>query len=266
MSKAGVNVPEPISDLLYCISNGMRRSILSSLAKNQETSFSDLMRSCGLSPKYDPTGTFTYHLSELDKINALEKTDKGYRLTKIGRRMYEIVRLLERESHFLHERREEGGERTLVEKTVVVRRAFKEDNADIAYLVASYYYETASLHYQVPKDYFERRKRETDFTLGITGRNLVYVAEERGEVAGICWWMMIEKENVKGGVDKEAFLEHLYVKQGHDCNKISVELMKVTIPVLLEEEKVTIINVLCNKDESLKEDFYAKFDIKEPVI
>ena len=81
---------------------------------------------------------------------------------------------------------------------------------------------------------------------------------------GVCWWMIIEKENIGGGVDKEAFLEHLYVKSGHDYGRISEQLMEATIPILLEEEKVTILNVWYSKDEPLKEDFYAKFDIKQP--
>jgi len=75
---------------------------------------------------------------------------------------------------------------------------------------------------------------------------------------------LIEKENTVGGADKEAFLEHLYVKAGSDFARISEQLMKATVPVLLGEEKVTILNVWCDKDEALKEDFYAKFDIRQP--
>lgn len=146
----------------------------------------------------------------------------------------------------------------------VIRRASGEDNPAVADLVASFYYESASHHYEVPKDYFERRKNETDFTLGITGRNIVFLAQEKGEDIGICWWMVIEKENVEGGVDKEAFLEHLYVKSGHDYESIAKQLMKASIQILLEDEKVTFLNVLYNTDEPFRKKFYAEFDIKKP--
>lgn len=242
----------------------MRRSILCSLEQQQEQSFSELMRSCGLNTRYDSTGTFNYHLSELDKVGAIEKTDSGYNLTRMGRRIYEIVRLLELESRFLHRREAEGGEKTMVDKGIVIRKASRKDNPVVANLIALDYYEGASSSYEVPIEYFEYRKRSIDSTLGITGRNMVFLAEENGEEVGVCWWMIIEKENVKGGVDKEAFLEHLYVRQGHDIVTISEQLMRTTIPILLEDERVTILNVWYSKDESLTEDFYAKFDIKEP--
>ena len=88
MRDAGVNVSEPISWLLYCISNSVRRSMLSSLARYQGLFFSELMKYCGLGPKYNTTGTFTHHLSELGKICALRKTDAGYSLTEQGRRKW----------------------------------------------------------------------------------------------------------------------------------------------------------------------------------
>jgi len=254
---------EPVSEFLYYISNNMRRLILRSLAQQQELSFSKLMRSCGLSTRYDTTGNFNYHLSELEKVGALRKTETGYMLTRTGRRMYEIVRLLELESRFLHKRQEKEGDKMSVKDGIVVRRAYKEDNPEVAKLVASDLYEGASLQYEVPKEYFEFRQRSTDFTLGITGCSLVFLAEEKGEAVGICWWTLIEKENVKGGFDKEAFLEHLYVKQGHDCEKISEQLMRTAVPYLLKDERVTILNVWYNKDEPLGEEFYAKFNIKE---
>lgn len=257
-----INISGSIGDILYCISNGMRRSILNSLAKNQGLSFSELMARCGLSPKYDTTGTFSYHLSELGKIGALRKDEGGYRLTRMGNRIHEIVRLLELESRFLEGNK--GGEKAIMGNGAVVRRASGEDNSAVADLVASFYYESASRHYEVPKDYFERRKAETDFTLGITGRNIVFLAKEKGKDIGICWWMVIEKENVEGGVDKEAFLENLYVKSGHDYENIAGQLMKASIPILLEDEKVTFLNVEYNTDEPFSKEFYAKFDIKEP--
>lgn len=76
------NITGSISDILYCISNGMRRSILNSLAEHQGLSFSELMDRCGLNPKYDTTGTFTYHLSELNRIGVLRKDESGYRRPK----------------------------------------------------------------------------------------------------------------------------------------------------------------------------------------
>jgi hypothetical protein len=53
-------------------------------------SFSELMARCGLSPKYDTTGMFTYHLSELSKIGALKKDESGYRLTRMGNRIERV--------------------------------------------------------------------------------------------------------------------------------------------------------------------------------
>jgi len=253
---------ESIGGILYCISNGMRRSILNSLINHRGLSFSELMARCGLSPKHDTTGTFTYHLSELGKIGALRKDESGYHLTRMGNRIHEIVSLLERESHFLEESK--GGEKNIMGNGAAIRRASGEDNPSVADLVASFYFESASCHYEVPKDYFERRKNETDFTLGITGRNVVFLAREKREDIGICWWMVIEKENVEGGIDKEAFLEHLYVKSGHDQERIAEQLMKASIPILLEDEKVTFLNVEYNTDEPFSKEFYAKFDIKEP--
>ena len=253
-----------MGDILYCISNGMRRSILNSLVNHQGLSFSKLMARCGLSPKYDTTGTFTYHLSELNKIGVLERCESGYRLTRMGNRIYEIVRLLERESRFLEESKGKRGEKAMVGNGAVIRRASGKDKPMVADLVASFYYESASRHYEVPKDYFERRKGETDFTLGITGRNIVFLAQEKGEDIGVCWWMMIEKENIEGGVDKEAFLEHLYVKSGHDYEVIAEQLMKASIPILLHDEKVTFLNVWYNEDEPLSKEFYERFDIEKP--
>jgi len=255
---------ESIGGILYCISNGMRRKILNSLVNRQSTSFSELMEQCGLSPKYDTTGTFTYHLSELGKIGAIEKDESGYRLTRMGNRIHEIVHLLERESRFLKESKVKGGEKVMAGNGVVIRKATGEDKPAVADLVATYYYEMASRHYEVPKDYYEHTKNETDFTLGITGRNIVFLAQEEGEDIGVCWWMVIEKENVEGGVYKEAFLEHLYVKSGHDYEGIAERMMKASIPILLQDEKVTFLNVWYNEDEPLSKEFYVKFDIKKP--
>ena len=265
MGRTDVRVSEPISDLLYCISNSMRRSMLGSLVEYNELSFSELKRHCGLASKYDTTGTFTYHLSELNRVGALTRTGNAYRVTEMGRRMYGIVRLLEHQSRFLREREERGGENTMVKKDeMVVKSASKKDNPKVAELIASYYYEEASRDYEVPKEYFEYRKRSIDFTLGITGRNLVYIAEEKDKAVGVCWWSIIEKENSVGGVDKEAFLEHLYVRPGHDIEGISEQLMKSTLQILLDEERITILNVWYDMDEPLKESFYAKFDMRQP--
>jgi len=92
----GKNVSKSTSNLLYCISNDMRRSILNSFTRHQQLTFSELMNQCGLTPKYDTTGSFNYHLSELIRIGVLSKADGGYRLTRIGRRIHRIVRLLQR--------------------------------------------------------------------------------------------------------------------------------------------------------------------------
>jgi translation elongation factor EF-Ts len=74
---------------------------------------------------------------------------------------------------------------------------------------------------------------------------------------------VIEKEKVEGGVDKEAFLEHLYVKAGYDYEGITEQLMRASIPILLQDEKVTFLNVEYNEDEPLSKEFLCKVRYKE---
>lgn len=249
--------------LLNCISNGMRRLMILSLAGHERLSFSQLMRLCGLSPRYDTTGTFVYHLSQLTRIGFVGKVDDAYSLTPIGKRVHRIVRLLEAEARMLDTRERTVGARAMAEGGVLVRQALAEDNPAVAELVASEYFEEASRRFEVPRDYYERRKRETDFTLGMSGRNLVFLAQRDGEAVGVCWWMLIEREAVGGSIHKEAFLEHLYVRPGPDHGAVAERLVKASIHTLLDDEKTTILNVWHSKDDPLSKEFYAKFDIGE---
>jgi len=252
--------------LLNCISNSMRRLMILSLAGHEQLSFSQLMRLCGLSPRYDTTGTFVYHLSQLTRIGVVSKVGDAYSLTPVGKRVHRIVGLLERESRFLDKRERMVGAKIKAEGGVLVRPALAEDNPAVAELVASEYFEEASRRYAVPWDYYERRKRETDLTLGVSGRNLVFLAQRGGEAVGVCWWMLIEREAVGGSVNKEAFLEHLYIRPGSDHAAIAERLMKASIQILQDNEKTTILNVFHSKDEPFGKEFYAKFDITESDI
>ncbi len=234
-----------------------------SLAGHEQLSFSQLMRLCGLSPRYDTTGTFVYHLSQLTSIGVVSKVSDAYSLTPIGKRVHRIVRLLERESRSLDKRERTVAAQSTAVAGVVVRQALGEDNPAVAELVASEYFEQASRRYEVPRDYYERRKRETDFTLGASGRNLVFLAQRDGEAVGVCWWTLIEREAVGGSVNKEAFLEHLYVRPGLDHAAVAERLMNASVHILLDDERTTILNVWHSKDDPLSREFYAKFDIRE---
>jgi len=65
----------------------------------------------------------------------------------------------------------------------------------------------------------------------ITGKNAIFVAEENGELAGLCWCTIVDR-----GVDKQGEIAEFYVENEHRGKGIGKELITAAKKLFFEEQ------------------------------
>lgn len=121
------------SSVLNILRSPVRRGAILALEQG-EAGFSQLMAACGLDPNFD-AGLFCYHLSELLSNQVVQKTNKGYELTRFGIMLSRMIRIIEKECAGLFEEDKGGLE---VSESAVSERQDLFERAEQLYALGRY--------------------------------------------------------------------------------------------------------------------------------
>lgn len=100
-----------VSDLLHNLSNPIRERIIIDLSTRDAATFSELLIFCDLDINFQK-GLLDYHLKDLCRSGILAKSERGYKLTSLGRTVAQFLGTIrsEYDALFATSELEEGGE------------------------------------------------------------------------------------------------------------------------------------------------------------
>ena len=77
-------------NVLKALSSSTRRTIMRQISEKGSASYTEIMHVLNLDPAL-MSGTFNYHLKELNEVGLVERTDGEYRITDLGKRALILV-------------------------------------------------------------------------------------------------------------------------------------------------------------------------------
>ena len=77
-------------NVLKALSSSTRRTIMRQISEKGSASYTEIMHVLNLDPAL-MSGTFNYHLKELNEVGLIERTDAEYRITDLGKRALILV-------------------------------------------------------------------------------------------------------------------------------------------------------------------------------
>ncbi|MGY5879340.1 MAG: helix-turn-helix domain-containing protein [Candidatus Thorarchaeota archaeon] len=77
-------------NVLKALSSSTRRTIMRQISEKGSASYTEIMQVLNLDPAL-MSGTFNYHLKELNEVGLIERTDAEYRITDLGTRALILV-------------------------------------------------------------------------------------------------------------------------------------------------------------------------------
>jgi len=141
----------------------------------------------------------------------------------------------------------------------MIRRMKHGDEDKIRALIAKLSYEDQTYWRKQTKTLEEylAESRKIPISEEVKGKNVIFVAEEEGVIAGLCWCTIVDR-----GVDKQGEIAEFYIEKKYRGKGVGKELITAAKQLFIKE-KVTVAFVWTHHGNKAAIELYKNAEFKE---